>query len=279
MSSTDTDLGTRIEDEGRRYAERRDYDRDDPAAIERNIDATRADVQATLAALERRLSFDRLVELTIGRIRERGGEFAGNLTDTATQNPMPVLLTSIGLGWMMLTSRRGSGNGAPRAHDRAAEAANRMSAAADSVGGRFHEAGARLHDAVESSRESLGETAESVRDTARRAASATREHWEHAREQMGHAREQADYARQRMNTLLHEQPLLLGALGLAAGAIIGALLPTSEAEDRILGEARDQAVKNVARTSRTLYEAARENAAAFAPHGREDEGERPSRPH
>ncbi|HUQ53180.1 MAG TPA: DUF3618 domain-containing protein [Gammaproteobacteria bacterium] len=274
-----------------RYAEHSDSDDRDPAALERDIDTTRADVRATLAALERRLSFDRLVEMTVGRIRERGGEFAGNLTDTATQNPMPVLLTSIGLGWMMLMSRRGNGASQPsRARARAAEAADSVSGAAERFGERFsgakdrfgeqvsgaahgasermHEAGSRLHEAVESSRQTLGATAESMRDNASRMASATRE--------------QMSYATDRIDQLLHEQPLLLGALGLAAGALIGALLPTSEAEGRLLGEARDKAVKNVAQKSRTLYETARDNAAQFAAPGGRDEdasSERPSRPH
>jgi hypothetical protein len=279
MSKGDTDFEPGIEEQGRRYAQERDYDGREPAAIERDIDATRADVRATLAALERRLSFDRLVELTIGRIRERGGEFAGNLTDTATQNPVPVLLTSIGLGWMMLTSRRGSGGeGAARGRGRVARARDKLAGAADEVGdrfheaqGRFHEAGARLHDAVDASRETLGETAASMRDSASRAAAATRE--------------QVEYARERMDRLLHEQPLLLGALGVAAGAIIGALLPATESENRLLGDVRDKAVEKAARASRTGYEAARENAAAYsAPGGHEQRndgaaGERPSRPH
>jgi methyl-accepting chemotaxis protein len=277
MSSIETDVKPTLEEESRRHAARNDYDRQEAATIERDIDATRADVRATLAALERRLSLDRLIEMTIGRIRERGGEFAGNLTDTATQNPVPVLLTSIGLGWMMLTSRRGNGNGSVRQPSRARE---RVGAAMDGVGERFHEAstrmhetgerlhdaGARLHDAVDSSRETLGETAESMRASASRAAAATRE--------------QVDYARERMDRLLHEQPLMLGALGLAAGALIGALLPTTEAEDRFIGDVRDKAVKNVARTSRTAFEAAKEHAASYsAPGGRDEDGERPSRPH
>lgn len=272
MSTRDTDFEPGSEEQGRRYAQPLDYDGREPAAIERDIDATRADVRATLAALERRLSFDRLVELTIGRIRERGGEFAGNLSDTATQNPMPVLLTSIGLGWMMLTSRRGSGgNGAARARGRVAQARDKLSGAADGVGERFHEAGTRLHDAVDASRETLGETAASMRDSASRAAAATRE--------------QVDYARERIDRLLHEQPLLLGALGVAAGAIIGALLPATESENRLLGDVRDKAVEKAARASRTGYEAARENAAAYsAPGGHEQRndgasGDRPSRPH
>src|SRR5688572_2202520 len=111
MSTSEMDRGN-FEDVARRDLRDGDDERE-PQAIERNIDATRADMRATLEALERRFSFERLIDMTVGRIRERGGEFAGNLTDAATQNPMPLLLTSIGLGWMMLASRRAShGNGA-----------------------------------------------------------------------------------------------------------------------------------------------------------------------
>jgi hypothetical protein len=274
MSSIETDVKPTLDEESRRRADRNDDGRHEAAAIERNIDATRADVRATLSALERRLSFDRLVEMTVGRIRERGGEFAGNLTDTATQNPVPVLLTSIGLGWMMLMSRRGNGAHASNQQpSRASRARARAAEAVDGVGERFHdatarvqEAGARLHEAVDSSRETLSERAESMRAGARHAAAA--------------AREQVDYARERMDRLLHEQPLMLGALGLAAGALIGALLPTTEAEDRFIGDMRDKAVKNVARAGRTRLEAARENAASYsAPSGRDQDAERPSRPH
>jgi hypothetical protein len=39
---------------------------------------------------------------------------------------------------------------------------------------------------------------------------------------------------------LHEQPLVLGAVGLAVGAAIGAALPATETEDEWLGETRDR---------------------------------------
>src|SRR5690348_16316730 len=116
MSTRETD--SRIETTNRSFEEvarqsskTRDVEEREPQVIEREIDATRADMRATLEALERRFSFDRLVDMTVGRVRARGGEFAGNLTDAATQNPMPLLLTAIGVGWMMLTSRRGSRGG------------------------------------------------------------------------------------------------------------------------------------------------------------------------
>src|SRR5262245_5525373 len=107
MSTSETDNRS-FEEVARQSREMRDLEDREPRIIEREIDATRADMRVTLEALERRFSFDRLVDMTVGRIRARGGEFAGNLTEAATQNPMPLLLTSIGLGWMMLASRGGA---------------------------------------------------------------------------------------------------------------------------------------------------------------------------
>jgi hypothetical protein len=270
-----------LETDTNRSFETKDLDDDrEPQAIEREIDATRADMRATLEALERRFSFDRLVDLTVGRIRERGGEFAGNLTDAATQNPVPLLLVSVGVAWLMLTSRHGrreddreddsdSYSTSSNYRERMANVRNRAAHAADTAYGAVsstrdtlkHAAESSreaLRSATQSSRETIGQTAESLRDGASRAASI--------------AREQVDYARGGVDRLLHEQPLLLGALGLAAGALMGALLPTTEQEDRFLGEARDKTVKNVADKGRALYETARDRAAAYsAPGGSSDE--------
>jgi len=273
MSTSEIDLG-RNSEQDRRYAEQRVLDNEEPAAIERNIDATRADVQATLSALERKLSVDRLLELTLGRIRERGGEFAGNLTDAAAQNPVPVLLASIGIGWLMLTSRSKSFMTAQAGRARVARAADKVARATDTVEAAASSISGQVHGAFESSRETLSGATDSVRETASRAAETTRETFEHAREQV-------DFARQRMDRMLEEQPLLLGVFGLAAGALMGALLPTTEAEDRWLGDARETAVKGAVRTGRERLESAREQAAAYAaPSRSEDEGAaRPSRPH
>jgi ElaB/YqjD/DUF883 family membrane-anchored ribosome-binding protein len=290
MSTIETDTRGDLEQEGRRYAEQRELEGRDTDVIEQEIDATRADMRATLEALEHRFSFERLVDLTVGRVRERGGEFAGNLTDAATQNPVPLLLASIGIGWMMLTSRRGGreneGVSTPGAtsgirrrmgemRGRAAETADRVHGAVDSTRDTLRSAAdstrEALRNATQSSREtfehttaSLQHTAESVRDTATRAASVTREQVEHARE--------------RMDRLLHEQPLMLGALGLAAGAIIGALLPTTEHEGRMLGEMRDKALNEVAQKSRATLKTA--NAAAHSAPAGDDASQGPSsRPH
>jgi len=283
MSTTETDGDRELYANASREELREDTDRE-PHAIERDIDATRADMRATLEALERRFSFDRLVDLTVGRVRERGGEFAGNLTDAAARNPLPLLLTAVGVGWMMLASRsgnHGSNRNWPRGpggrhrtddlRDRAGDIRDRASQAADQVAGAVDSTRETLKDAVQSSREAFEETAESLRSRASRAAEVTRE--------------QAGLARERFDRLLHDQPLVLGALGLAAGAIIGALLPATEHEDRLLGSMSGKVVKDVAQKSSALYETARDTAASYsAPETRRSNddysGERPSsRPH
>jgi len=285
MSTSETDSGRSFEEvarhssEMREARETRDREGREPQVIEREIDATRADMRATLETLERRFSFDRLVDMTVGRIRARGGEFAGNLTDAATQNPMPLLLTSIGLGWMMLMSRRGtrsnaqsysdrwsddrSGTIGERMGERMGNVRERAERAADQVQGAMDSTRETLKQAAESSRETIEQTAESVRSGATRAFEMTREH--------------AGVARERVDRLLHEQPLMLGALGLAAGAIIGALLPSSEHEDRYLGEMRDKAVKDVAQKSRARIETALDQVAPSPSAERRNAGDEDSR--
>jgi hypothetical protein len=280
MSVSDTDIRRARDEEARRRAARHGLEDEEPDTIERHIDATRADMRATLEALERRFSVDRLMELTIGRVRERGGEFAGNLTDAATQNPVPLLLTSIGLGWLMLTSRRGpSEHGALQSarsgrdhlaavRERAARAAGSAQEAVASTRDTLQHAADSSREALrgvaQASRETLEGTAESLRSGATRAAAATREHVEDAR--------------QGMERMLDEQPLMLGALGLAAGAIIGALLPATEYEDRFLGETRAKAIKTLEQKGRAGIEKMRAAATGGEAQGAVA-GDRPQRPH
>lgn len=263
MSMNETDVERDLAAESRRTA-RGDFENREPDHLERDIDATRDDLRATLSALERRFSVDRLIDMTVGRIRDRGGEFAGNLGDAAARNPIPLLLTCVGVAWLMMSRREDDGR--PSWRSDGADAAEKVTAAADGIGGR-------VRDAYESSRETLSDATDSLRSGAEtlhrrasRAASATRE-------QVGHAQE-------RIDRLLHEQPLVIGALGLAAGAIIGALVPATETEQHLLGDVRDKAVKKVAEASRQRYEAARDStAAAYSAPDDESDEERPSRPH
>jgi hypothetical protein len=70
---------------------------------------------------------------------------------------------------------------------------------------------------------------------------------------------------------LHEQPLVLGAIGLAVGAALGSVLPSTEREDRLMGDSRDRLKRRATEAGReqldkagaaagAAYDAARDEA-------------------
>lgn len=73
-----------------------------------------------------------------------------------------------------------------------------------------------------------------------RAADATREHTRRTQDQVV--------------STIERQPLLLGTLAVAIGAVIGALIPATEYEDRIVGEVRDRAVERAKQMGERQYQ-------------------------
>jgi len=91
---------------------------------------------------------------------------------------------------------------------------------------------------------------EAVADTARRTASSISESTKAAGEQTLRSG----------NTLLdfcREQPLLLTGLGIAVGALVGALLPATETENRMMGATSDGLKKDAQELASEQYEGAR----------------------
>lgn len=90
------------------------------------------------------------------------------------------------------------------------------------VGRMAHDAGGRLSGGVRSARHAAGEFGHEWGD------------------RFGHlTRDQAARAREGYQHMLHERPLVLGAIGVALGAAIGAALPSTRREDELMGRARD----------------------------------------
>lgn len=83
----------------------------------------------------------------------------------------------------------------------------------------------RLHRAAGRTRQSMGRAGRSAGRRARDAGST--------------ARHQAERARSGFSRMLEERPLVVGAIALAIGAALGALLPPTRREDEWLGETRD----------------------------------------
>ncbi|MFJ4143639.1 DUF3618 domain-containing protein [Pseudomonas sp. NPDC089734] len=186
-----------------------------PETLEQEIDEQRSSIGHLVDALEKKISPGQLIDQALAYAKGNGGEFLGNLGTTVKANPVPVVLTSVGMLWLMMGSRTPSpgpsmldqvGDSLSNAKDRVQETAIRMKEKAghlaENIGERLpsspgHEAGRILQE------KSLG-----LRSSA--------------------------------HTLLNEQPLVVAAMGIALGALIGAALPTSDREKQLIGQARDR---------------------------------------
>lgn len=85
-----------------------------PEQLEREIAATRAEIDRKVALLQHRLSLRAVAGQVATSAQAQGGAFARNLGAAVRDNPVPALLVGIGLCWLILASR---GNGRHAGHD------------------------------------------------------------------------------------------------------------------------------------------------------------------
>lgn len=78
----------------------------DPEAIERDIERTRADMQDTLDALQRKLSPGQILDQALDYMQQGPGDFVNILGTTIKHNPIPAALLGVSLGWLMLAGPR-----------------------------------------------------------------------------------------------------------------------------------------------------------------------------
>src|SRR5690606_18753755 len=126
-----------------------------PSELEREIDMTRANLESTLEALEHRLSPSDMLGQLWSSFRQHGGEFGGNLGETVKAHPMPALLTTIGIAWMMASNgQRSTGNGYSR-HVGNGSGRHRMREAAHDSADRMRATGARMKDKLHRARDAM----------------------------------------------------------------------------------------------------------------------------
>jgi Protein of unknown function (DUF3618) len=256
----------------------RDDAQKDPATLEREIDQTRANMDRTLGALERKFSPGQLLDQAMSFAREHGGDFTTNLGQSIRDNPMPALLTAVGIVWMVASSNR------PRSStgydfndsyqlDRDIDRHSDSSEFDESVDeqGVLSKAGERVKASAEGLVVGAGQRVRAVAEGARQKLSGSRQTVASSRGALESgmrrttetAQAQAQRVREGFNTLLTEQPLVLGALGIAVGALIGAALPATEQEDRLFGTVRDKTLSEVKQRGAETYNQVRESVSTI----------------
>lgn len=209
--------------------------RKDPKDLAHEADFARAELEHTFEALERRLSPGEIMDQMLDLVRRNGGEFGTNLMTQVRNNPMPTLLAGAGLTWLMTSSahppeREAGGTG---------RLADHASAAASATRGAGRQARDAMHGAAEAARSAAG-AAQSTAHSASAAAHGAADTVRSAGSGLARAsRTGAENMRETYLYMSREQPLVLGALAVAAGAAIGALLPPTQAEEELMGDASE----------------------------------------
>ena len=207
-----------------------------PTQIMAEINRTRAEMDQTLSAIEHRLTPGQLVDQGLDYLKHSGArEYAANLGSSVKTNPLPVTLAGIGIAWLMATSNRPAQPASSM--DSGPGVGERMRSAKDAIGSRMQSA----KDSVQSAKATVSERVQTARDSVTSGMHTARDGWDQ---------------------ILRDNPLVLGAVGLAIGAVAAALAPRTRTEDQLMGEARDKLVDQAKQAGSAKLEEAKQAATA-----------------
>jgi Protein of unknown function (DUF3618) len=217
------------------------------------------DAAADMASSTRR-SVGSAVGAATDTVREQTGSLAGSVRDSAA---------SVGSSVAGTASRTAStlGNAASSVGSSvagsAASVGDTISGAAQQARRSLDDGTAKLSDRVGELKEGAAGLSETVQDYAASARDQITDTAERTRRQ---ASDTARQLKDSANALLHEQPLLVAAIGMAVGAAIAAALPKSRFEDELMGETSDAVKETIGDVAAGQYETAKEVAGAVAEH-------------
>lgn len=255
-------------------------DSQEAAEIQAQIEKAREQMGRTIDEIQTRLSPDNIKRQTQEAIREATVEKVEKMAnqaemkvrswrrgamETVKDNPIPVALIGIGLGWMLLNDNDGhdydyyrqrpvTGGGSYRYYDRR-EGRYYTAEDGEDLTGRIGEAAEDVKDwasdHVDIAKEKVSNAANTVRHKRDEAVDNIRDQAEHTAEQTQEAayrmrleaRRQQYRAKRSFSHALNENPLALGIAALAAGALVGLALPSTDLENRLVGETRDRVVE------------------------------------
>lgn len=243
------------------------------AQLERQADATRAQVAATLDQIRSRMSPGQMVDQAIEYARDNGAaEFVRNLGQQVKASPLPVALIGTGIAWLMLSNGQSAaktsavGDGAAAVREQWRSASGTLHGAASSVSDAGASAGDSLREAASSVAQASGAMRDTVADAANGIGTTLADAGTSAAGVAASAGESLRDAaaslgngmpgQQAVMNFAREQPLVLGAVGLALGALLGAMLPSTRTEDELVGASSDAVKEEAKQTAEEQFELA-----------------------
>lgn len=230
-----------------------------PEDLEREIDAKRASISNLVDSLESRFTPGQLFDQALSYTKGNGGEFFQNLGTTLKNNPVPTVLTGVGLAWLAMNQNKpfqpGSASSGSGLGGMVSQVADQVSQAFSGAGDRLHGAADTARDHGQSLRSKAGDLSERATDSLDAMASQLTDN---AHDVGQRVQEQASEVKGQFEQLLKEQPLVLAAIGIALGAALGAALPSTRKEDEWMGQTRDDLADTLKSKGQEAYAVAKD---------------------
>lgn len=200
-------------------------------------------------------------------MQSNGTTFLSNLGTSVRNNPVPAVLTSVGVLWLMMSQNRPP---VPRPVHRMGPEHNKVGEWTDGLADG-------LSDGIDSAREHLHQTADTLKEglqSVKGKAANLGDNLGAASENISHAVHDASdrlvrstqMMSNQFSQLLKDQPLMVAAAGVALGAMLGAALPSTATEQRYMGKTAAGLADKVKQQAREGYEAVRDTVTKTTEH-------------
>jgi hypothetical protein len=224
--------------------------------IRAEIEETRLEMGGTLQELGDRLDPGNLMnqakenvrEATIGRVEETAKGMSDMVMETIKRNPIPAAMAGAGLALLWKNKASGSSHTANsyRTYEAGRYGTTYPYGYEQTGSGQGGGIGSKAGDAVSAVGSTVGDAAGTVAGTAGNVAGAV---GQTAQNVTGEVVERGQQAAQevgwRLESFMQASPLAVGAIAVGAGALVGALIPETEHERQVLGDASRQVASTV----------------------------------
>jgi hypothetical protein len=187
---------------------------------------------------------------TIGKVEtmartasDSAGGLRHSVMETIKTNPMPAALVGIGLGWMFLnrpngSSARWSDSGRRQPYETWSDTYGGYPGTTSATRGisAAQETAGHISDQAQ---ETAGQVVDQVQGTAEQMIGQVQET---GAQVVGQVQDQAARAQTFLQRQLDENPLLVGAVAVAIGGVLAGTVRSTDSEDQLLGQTRDQVV-------------------------------------
>ncbi|MBV9966457.1 MAG: DUF3618 domain-containing protein [Alphaproteobacteria bacterium] len=226
--------------------------------VERDIARTRGELSVTLAALERKLAARTMIDEGLNMFKETLGDDYGlnRGLEVVRANPIPVALIGIGAAWLIASQTNAVDRLA--SDERVRAAGRRVSDMASNIGNRAGDMATSAAQRIglggngtgNGADRPLGYTGNPMVDQpggqtgssgwVHQASGRAQGMLQSARDSGGAIVDRASDIADQVGDMFERHPLLMGAIGMLAGGIIAAFLPSTQVEDEWFGPSRDE---------------------------------------